>query len=206
MTFISGNYYNKYDSKNPIEQMLVKGFENRIFSIIDKVNPTNVFEIGCGEGFWLKALALREIYVEGFDVSDECVEIAKKMASSLSSDYLQEKNIKRFSAETFDYSSIKKANLVLMLEVLEHTNDPELILKKIAANIPKNKTIIFSVPREPIWRILNIMRLKYIGDLGNTPGHFQHWNTRTFSKFISKYFTVKNVYKPIPWTIVEAEK
>ena len=58
MTFISGNYYNKYDSRIRSRKCL-KGLK-KDFSIIDKVNPTNVFEIGCGEGFWLKALALRK--------------------------------------------------------------------------------------------------------------------------------------------------
>jgi hypothetical protein len=30
------------------------------------------------------------------------------------------------------------------------------------------------VPREPIWRIGNMARGRYLGDLGNTPGHIQH--------------------------------
>lgn len=206
MKLISGNYYNKYESKNPIERLLVSGFEKNIFSLIDEIQPKNIFEIGCGEGYWLKALALRGINVGGFDLSDECVKIAKQMSISLNSNHLSEKNIEKYSAEDFDYTSIKKADLVLMLEVLEHTNHPTLILEKIASDLPANKTIIFSVPREPIWRLLNMLRFKYVADLGNTPGHFQHWSSESITKLISKYFTVKKVYRPLPWTIVVAEK
>jgi hypothetical protein len=58
------------------------------------------------------------------------------------------------------------------------------------------------VPREPIWRLLNMMRGKYIGSLGNTPGHLQHWSTSEFRKFVAPVFNVVEVRTPLPWTIL----
>jgi len=57
------------------------------------------------------------------------------------------------------------------------------------------------VPREPIWRILNIARGKYIGDLGNTPGHVNHWSRRGFIDLLSRRFDVVEVRSPLPWTM-----
>ena len=40
--------------------------------------------------------------------------------------------------------------------------------------------LLVSVPREPLWRALNIARGAYVRDLGNTPGHLNHWSRRAF--------------------------
>ncbi|WP_207642472.1 hypothetical protein, partial [Desulfosporosinus sp. I2] len=62
--------------------------------------------------------------------------------------------------------------------------------------------IILSVPREPLWRILNLARGKYIPDLGNTPGHIQHWSKKSFLRLVNRYFDVLEVKSPLPWTMV----
>ena len=40
--------------------------------------------------------------------------------------------------------------------------------------------LLVSVPREPLWRALNVARGAYLRDLGNTPGHVNHWSKRGF--------------------------
>ena len=45
-------------------------------------------------------------------------------------------------------------------------------------------------------------RLKYIADLGNTPGHLQHWSERIFVALASEYFDVLEVKKPRPWIML----
>ena len=40
-------------------------------------------------------------------------------------------------------------------------------------------------PREPLWRGLNIARGAYLKDLGNTPGHLNHWSKRGFVALLS---------------------
>ena len=62
--------------------------------------------------------------------------------------------------------------------------------------------MIISVPREPIWRFLNLLRGKYIKDLGNTPGHLQHWSSDKFVDLVSNYFEIIEVKKPFPWTML----
>ena len=38
--------------------------------------------------------------------------------------------------------------------------------------------LLVSVPREPLWRALNVARGAYLRELGNTPGHVNHWSKR----------------------------
>ena len=61
--------------------------------------------------------------------------------------------------------------------------------------------LIASVPREPLWRALNLARLSYVGALGNTPGHLNHWSKRGFVRFLDERFEVVEVRSPIPWTM-----
>jgi hypothetical protein len=45
---------------------------------------------------------------------------------------------------------------------------------------------------------------RYIKDLGNTPGHLNHWTKSSFQRFVSQVGTVRAVASPYPWTIVWA--
>ncbi len=65
-----------------------------------------------------------------------------------------------------------------------------------------SKYLLVSVPREPIWRAVNIARGAYIKDLGNTPGHLNHWSKRSFIAELSKVGTVVEARSPFPWTML----
>ena len=58
------------------------------------------------------------------------------------------------------------------------------------------------LPREPLWRGLNMARGAYLRDLGNTPGHVNHWSKRAFTSLLSRYGTVEQARSPFPWTMV----
>jgi hypothetical protein len=51
-----------------------------------------------------------------------------------------------------------------------------------------------------------MVRGKYIGTFGNTPGHIQHWSSRDFQNFVEPMFTVLEVRTPLPWTILLLQK
>lgn len=44
-----------------------------------------------------------------------------------------------------------------------------------------------------------------VRELGNTPGHINHWSSRAFADFVSEYATVTRVRRPFPWTVVVAK-
>ena len=64
------------------------------------------------------------------------------------------------------------------IEVLEHVPDPEHTVAEMAR--VAERRLLVSVPREPLWRRLNVARGAYWSDLGNTPGHLNHWSKRSF--------------------------
>jgi 2-polyprenyl-3-methyl-5-hydroxy-6-metoxy-1,4-benzoquinol methylase len=91
------------------------------------------------------------------------------------------------------------AELILCCEVMAHLDDPHAALET-GARLASPWAIV-SVPREPLWRALNLGRLKYVRDLGNTPGHLQHWSRRSFLDFLEARLNVVAVRSPVPWTM-----
>jgi hypothetical protein len=47
-------------------------------------------------------------------------------------------------------------------------------------------------------------RGRYLGELGNTPGHVNHWSARSFESFVDTTFDVELRLAPLPWTMVRA--
>ena len=86
------------------------------------------------------------------------------------------------------------------IEVLEHVPDPEHTLAEMAR--VASRWLLVSVPREPLWRALNMARGAYLKDLGNTPGHLNHWSKRGFVQLLSRYGTVEEARSPFPWTML----
>jgi SAM-dependent methyltransferase len=93
-------------------------------------------------------------------------------------------------------------DLVVGLEVLEHVPGPADALREIARVC--RGTAVLSVPREPIWRAGNMARGRYLRDLGNTPGHVNHWSSRAFTRFVGTRFDVDDARRPLPWTMLRA--
>jgi 2-polyprenyl-3-methyl-5-hydroxy-6-metoxy-1,4-benzoquinol methylase len=91
---------------------------------------------------------------------------------------------------------------VLAIEVLEHVDDPPAALAEIAR--VARGDVVLSVPREPLWRLLNMTRGRYLGRLGNTPGHIQHWSSASFERLVSRHLEVTGTWRPLPWTLLRA--
>jgi hypothetical protein len=85
--------------------------------------------------------------------------------------------------------------------VLEHVPDPEHALAEMARTA-RGGHVLVSVPREPLWRALNVARGAYLGALGNTPGHVNHWSKRGFAQLLERYGDVVGVRSPFPWTML----
>jgi 2-polyprenyl-3-methyl-5-hydroxy-6-metoxy-1,4-benzoquinol methylase len=89
---------------------------------------------------------------------------------------------------------------VCALEVLEHLERPRDALAEMAR--VASRTLLVSVPREPLWRLSHVVAGRDVRALGNTPGHINHWSSRGFRQLVSSYGSVRAVARPFPWTIV----
>ena len=194
---VVGNAYDKYASSNPIVRLLMRSFNESLSELIAKAAPKTIHEIGCGEGYWVMKWNRQGIDARGSDFSSQVIKLAIDNAAEdngYSSDVYKQCSIYDLQAD------IDSADLIVCCEVLEHLERPEDGLK-VLQRVAK-KHVIVSVPREPIWRILNIMRGKYISKAGNTPGHIQHWSRSDFVNLVSQYFDIIEIKIPLPWTIL----
>jgi SAM-dependent methyltransferase len=189
-----GNVYDKYATTHPIERRLVRGFLERLERLVEGTGAREAHEIGCGEGELSVRLARSGLRVRGTDVSPEVIAEAKRRAR----DAGVEVEFRSASVEALDPNR-DSAELIVCCEVMEHLGDPEAALDKLATLA--RPWAIVSVPREPLWRALNLARLAYIPDLGNTPGHLNHWSRRGFVRFLERRLEVVEVTAPLPWTM-----
>jgi SAM-dependent methyltransferase len=189
-----GNVYDKYGSRNPVERRLVGGFLDELESLVITTGAQEVHEVGCGEGELLRRLARRGLRARGSDISADVIDEARRRARAAQADVA----FRVASVEALD-PRVDSAELILCCEVMEHVGDPRAALE-IVARLAKPWAIL-SVPREPLWRVLNLGRLKYVRELGNTPGHLQHWSRPSFIAFLEQRLEVVAVRSPLPWTM-----
>lgn len=131
----------------------------------------------------------------GSDFSEKVIEIAKNnaMAQGVSPCIFKTRSIYNLTFED-------TADLLVCCEVLEHLENPFEALKVLKALA--SKFVLFSVPREPLWRIINFTRGKYLRAWGNSPGHIQHWSRKKFINLLCPFFSIVEVRTPLPWTMV----
>jgi 2-polyprenyl-3-methyl-5-hydroxy-6-metoxy-1,4-benzoquinol methylase len=190
----TGNTYDKYGSSNPVVKRLMAGFHRAVDDFWAKAAPSSVLDIGCGEGVltleWAERLG--DGRVVGIDLDDPKLRAEWAARTRPNLEFrVEEATSLSFRDDEFD--------MVAAIEVLEHVPDPEATVAEMA-RVARSRLLV-SVPREPLWRALNMARGAYLRDLGNTPGHVNHWSKRAFVSLLSRYGTVEEARSPFPWTM-----
>lgn len=190
----TGNTYDKYGTSNPIEQRMMRGFFGALDRFLDRQQPRRILEIGVGEGIVNRRVVERfpDADVIGLDLPDP--ELAADWARLDLDCVFGDATRLPFPTDAFD--------LVMAIEVFEHLPLPGATLAELSRVCTGN--LIASVPFEPIWRAGNMARGRYLRDLGNTPGHINHWTSRGFSRLVGSRFRVVDTANPLPWTMVLA--
>jgi 2-polyprenyl-3-methyl-5-hydroxy-6-metoxy-1,4-benzoquinol methylase len=193
---VTGNTYDKYGSSNPLVRRLMRSFERSLDELLDGAAPTSLLDVGCGEGVLVHRWALRlgeEVRVVGIDLQEESLQAGWSARRAPNLEY-----------RTVDASGLPFAagefDLVSAIEVLEHVPQPERTLAEVARCARRH--LLVSVPREPLWRGLNLARGAYVRQLGNTPGHLNHFSKRSFQRLLSGYGDAVEVRSPLPWTML----
>lgn len=189
-------FIGKYEESGRIASMLVDRFYGAVRSLLEPSLPacSSVHEVGCGAGF--STLRLREwmpetVELSASDLTDSLVDKARTRNPGVSIDTRSAYEL-RFPDKSID--------VVVMMEVLEHLDKPADALAELARVARRH--VLISTPREPIWRALNFARGKYMGALGNTPGHINHWSSTGLRKMVSPMFEVVGRRQPLPWTVL----
>jgi 2-polyprenyl-3-methyl-5-hydroxy-6-metoxy-1,4-benzoquinol methylase len=192
---VTGNTYDKYGSSNPLVRRLMNGFERDLDGLLELASPGSLLDVGCGEGVLVHRWAARlgAARVVGIDLEEESIQAgwAERQAPNLEYRVMEAANLP-FADGEFELASA--------IEVLEHLPDPEHTLSEMARCARGH--LLVSVPREPLWRMLNMARGAYWPALGNTPGHLNHWSRRSFVELLSRHGEVVEVRSPFPWTML----
>jgi len=185
----------EYENANPVVKYLLNNFFSEIQNYTDSWSSDDrVLELGCGAA--RSSLKIKSfLKTPYFEASENDIRYVRRL----------EKESLPFSVRqesVYDLQrSDKSIDRIIMLEVLEHLENPEIALQEIQRVC--KRSFIVSVPNEPLWRILNFCRGKYIKDFGNTPGHINHWSTTTFRKMLNQFGRIGKIAKPTPWIMVE---
>jgi 2-polyprenyl-3-methyl-5-hydroxy-6-metoxy-1,4-benzoquinol methylase len=192
---VTGNTYDKYGSSNPVVRRLMSGFERSLDELLDRAAPRSLLDVGCGEGVLVHRWAQRlgDGRMVGIDVEEESIQAGWAEHRAPNLEYLvMEAGKLPFADGEFDLASA--------IEVLEHLPDPERTLSEMARCAARH--LLLSVPREPLWRMLNLARGAYWSQLGNTPGHLNHWSKRSIVELLSRHGEVVELRSPFPWTML----
>jgi len=195
---VTGNVYDKYRTSNPLYRTMMRRFLASCRELLATVGGTRLLEVGCGPGdlarhliATLPALAGRPYW--GLDLG------LGELAQARS--YNPEKGFVQASAYRLPFPD-GAFDCVLACEVFEHLDDPAAALAEVRRVASSH--LLLSVPWEPLWRLLNLARGSYWRDLGNTPGHVQHYSRRAIRRLVAQRFEVVAERRPFPWTVLLA--
>ncbi|MFH0737508.1 MAG: class I SAM-dependent methyltransferase [Candidatus Micrarchaeota archaeon] len=133
--------------KNIISAMFLRLRHGKSLALLEGCRPKTVLDVGCDDGVFIARFA-------------EMFPSAKISAVDFDADALSEARNACpdavFYEEDFMTLSFPPADLVVMLEVLEHAKDPEAMLRKAARIAGKKGRILISIPRAEVlhWRII----------------------------------------------------
>lgn len=170
-------------------------FSAALDDLLERASPRSVLDVGCGEGVVAHAFAERlgDGRVVGVDLDDPRLRAEWERRSRPNLEY------RAGDAASLSFAG-GEFDLVAGIELLEHVPSPEAALAEMSRVARRH--LLVSVPREPLWRVLNVARGAYWRSLGNTPGHLNHWSRRSFMGLLERYGSVEAVRSPLPWTMV----
>jgi SAM-dependent methyltransferase len=194
---VIGNHTPKYTARNPAIRWLTNRWVGNLDRLLSRIAQdgasVRALEVGCGEGVIAGRLHRRFGEVVALDLPD----------AGLRADWRQvpgprflhgDAHALPFADDRFD--------VVVAAEVLEHLPDPDRGLQELAR--VGRRHLLLSVPQEPVFRSCNLLAGRYLRDLGNTPGHLNHWSRRGFTRLVAGVAEVREVTSPFPWTTIWA--
>lgn len=180
-----------------MQRLLIARFHTRLTDLVISVGPATVLDVGCGEGLLTRALHSRgdDMLIAGLDISRRALVMAAGLSPSAGFSVGSVEALP-FANECFD--------LVLCTEVLEHVQQPHVALKEMQR--VTRGYVVASVPHEPWFSLMNLLRGRDVLRGGNHPEHLHRWTAKRFEKLLGQWFVVDRVVLSFPWTLVRARR
>ncbi|MBI4092999.1 MAG: class I SAM-dependent methyltransferase [Candidatus Kerfeldbacteria bacterium] len=186
----------KFTDQNPIQQWLIRHFQQRFIALLKTVQPRSILEVGCGEGYLLNVLRqeFTNVNARGLDVNDRALAEGKRLFPFLD---LRPGDIYQIP------ETDRSWDVVIASEVLEHLDRPSEALRELGR--VADRYVLLTVPNEPWFRLGNLGRGRHLKRFGNHPEHVNLWSKSSFASFVSKTLKPTRITGSFPWTIVLAE-
>ncbi len=186
----------KYRNQNPIHRFVLRRFFDRVAAEIVQMQPKSVLEFGCGEGLFLREVMQRGVVFDdyiGLDLREDALETARSLHPH-----------RRFERTDLLHWSEPGGgfDLVIASQVLEHLPDPGRTLERLAELC--SGRLLLTVPSEPWFRVVNLLRGRDLRRLGNHPEHVNLWTFSGFRNFVAGHADGVRAYRVFPFTVVVA--
>lgn len=163
---------------------------------LKRLAPTSVLDFGCGEAFLLDELLKRDVAFAGYTGLDA-------REGAIAEAYARHPAREFIAADIFDWpNDDRRFELVLASQVLEHLFEPERYLERLVRLA--SGRLLLTVPLEPWFQLMNLMRGRDFIRLGNHPEHINHWSEETFADFVGTQAEVKRAWTVFPFVFVLA--
>ena len=191
----AARHLRKYANRNPFHCFALGRFFDAVAREVRDLKPHRVLEFGCGEGLFLDQLRQRGITfacLTGIDLRQDALDRARRLLPEYRFEWV----------DLFEFDPEEPFDLVIASEVFEHLREPEPYLERLVKL--GSRHFLFTVPWEPWFRLMNLLRGRDVRRWGNHPEHVNHWNARSFETFLARRVQVEAVRGVFPFIIARA--
>ena len=177
-----------------VEGRMVDAFTRQAVDLVREIPATRLLDVGCGDGHLIRHIADQERSLEVVGIDADLPELTRsweRLGSARVS--FQPADVYQLPFEDNSFQ------IVTAFELLEHVEDPHWALREMRRVC--SGWLIASVPLEPWWCIGNLVRRRYVRQLGNTPGHIHHWSRHGFGRLLRPHGDLQYLKRTAMWTM-----